>query len=71
MDRQMETRESKQLLTARKVADQLNISERTLWALTSPRGKLPAVRIGRAVRYDPADVAAFIEVGKGEGVDHA
>jgi predicted DNA-binding transcriptional regulator AlpA len=30
-------------------------------------GKLPAVRIGRAVRYDPGDVAEFIEACKDEG----
>jgi len=30
----------------------LSISERSLWAITSPRGDLPCVRVGRSVRYD-------------------
>ncbi len=57
------------LLTVRQVSDLLGICERTAFELTK-RGKLPAVRIGRAVRYDPVDVAAFIEACKNEGVDH-
>lgn len=58
------------LLTVRQVAELLGICERTAFELTRAR-KLTAVRIGRAVRYDPADVAAFIEASKREGVDHA
>jgi excisionase family DNA binding protein len=55
------------LLTARQVAELLGLCERTLFDLTK-RGKLPVVRIGRAVRYDPMDVAAFIQASKtGEG----
>jgi excisionase family DNA binding protein len=57
------------LLTVRQVSDLLGICERTAFELTKT-GKLPAVRIGRAVRYDPVDVAAFIEACKNEGVDH-
>jgi excisionase family DNA binding protein len=58
------------LLTVRQVSDLLGICERTAFELTRI-GKLPAVRIGRAVRYDPVDVAAFIEACKDVGVDHA
>lgn len=47
------------LLTARAAAACLAIAERTLWSLAN-RGEIPAVRIGRAVRYDPADLAAFV-----------
>src|SRR5262249_52341215 len=31
------------------------------WGLTSPRGARPCVRIGRAVKYSPAALAAWIE----------
>jgi excisionase family DNA binding protein len=48
------------LLTAPEAARALAISERTLWGLTD-RGEVPCVRIGRAVRYALADLAAYIE----------
>jgi excisionase family DNA binding protein len=51
------------LLTARQTAAALQVCEKTLWSLTRD-GKLPAVRIGRAVRYDLADVRRFIEASK-------
>ncbi len=57
------------LLTVRELAELLGICERTAFELTK-RGKLRAVRFGRAVRYDPVDVAAFIEASKVEGVGH-
>jgi excisionase family DNA binding protein len=49
------------LLTARETAEALRISLRTLWALTAPRGALPAVRIGRRVFYRLQDVDQFIQ----------
>ena len=51
------------LLTAREAARLLSVCERTLWGLTD-RGDLPAVRIGRVVRYDPADLRRWIEQQK-------
>ena len=51
------------LMTAREAAKYLNISERTLWALSNV-GDLPRVLIGRAVRYDAADLEAFINTNK-------
>jgi hypothetical protein len=57
------------LLTSREAAKALSICERSLWGLTAPRGPIPAVRINRAVRYDPRDLAAFIDKVKG-GADH-
>jgi excisionase family DNA binding protein len=50
----------KLLWTSREAAAALNISERTLWKLTN-EAKMPCVRIGRAVRYDPEDIRAWIE----------
>ena len=54
------------LLKPRDAAATLAISERSLWDLTN-RGDLPSVHIGRSVRYDPADLAAWIERQKGRG----
>ncbi|MGZ0174306.1 MAG: helix-turn-helix domain-containing protein [Planctomycetales bacterium] len=51
------------LLTVREAADVLRVSERTLWSLTSS-GELPAVRVGRSVRYCQNDLASWIESRK-------
>ncbi len=52
------------LLTARQAARLLNISERTLYARTAD-GSISVVRIGnRGIRYDPADLRAWIERAK-------
>jgi excisionase family DNA binding protein len=54
------TRESHVLLlTASEAAKALAVSPRTLWSLTKS-GVIPCVRIGRAVRYDPADLRSWI-----------
>src|SRR4051794_27136329 len=52
----------------REAATALGISERTLWDLT--RGNdVPHVRIGRAVRYAPEDLRAWVHARavRGEG----
>lgn len=49
-----------ELWDARRTAKALGISERALWDLSFPRGKLPVCRLGRAVRYRPLDIEAFI-----------
>jgi len=52
------------LLTAQQAARLLNISERTLYARTAD-GSITVVRIGnRGIRYDPADLRAWIERAK-------
>jgi excisionase family DNA binding protein len=51
------------LLTARQAAQALAIGERTLWELTR-QNAIPCVRIGRAVRYSPLDLQAWIESRK-------
>lgn len=52
------------LMTSREAATALAVSERTLWTLTN-RGEIPAVRIGRSVRYDPHDLTRWISQLKG------
>jgi excisionase family DNA binding protein len=54
------------LVNARQAAEMLAISERTLWTLTD-RGDIPVIRIGRAVRYDPADLRRWVEANKNIG----
>lgn len=51
------------LLPPRDAAARLAISPRKLWALTAS-GDVPCVRIGRSVRYDAADLAAWIDAQK-------
>lgn len=46
------------LLTARQVAEQLAISRNMVYSLAA-RGDLPSIRMGRAVRFDQADVDTF------------
>lgn len=48
------------LLRPKEAAEMLAISERTLWGLTAS-GQIGSIRVGkRSVRYDVADVQAFI-----------
>lgn len=54
------------LLTTEQARSMLNISARTLFTLAST-GKLPQVRIGRAVRFDIVDVQKFIAERKSTG----
>jgi excisionase family DNA binding protein len=50
------------LLTQKAAAERLCISERLLWKLTA-KGAIPAVRLGRSVRYCPGALARIIEKG--------
>lgn len=54
----------KMLLTSREAAAALSVCEKTLWSITAPRGPLPVVKIGRAVRYSVTDLEAFIKCQK-------
>ncbi len=47
------------LETVAETADQLHVSERTVWRLISD-GDLPVVRFGGTVRVRPEDRLAFI-----------
>jgi len=55
------------LLTPRESAAALGLCEKTLWSLTDPRGPIRCVRIGRAVRYAPADLSEWVESAKSAG----
>ncbi len=45
-------------------AQWLGISVRMLFSITAPRGPLAAVRIGTSVKFDPADLRAYVEAAK-------
>jgi len=47
------------LLSPREAAKALAVCEKTLWSLTK-RGEIPAVRIGRAVRYSMDELQAWV-----------
>ena len=47
------------LLKPAEAAKALSMGARTLWSLTAGR-QIPHVRIGKSVRYDPADLRAWI-----------
>ena len=51
------------LLRPVEAAKALAVSPRKLWSITAGR-EIPCVRIGRAVRYDPADLRRWIEEQK-------
>ncbi len=62
------TDEQRLLLKPKAAAETLgDISERTLWAQTFPRGPIPSVRIGKCVRYSPEALQRFIESQQQEG----
>jgi excisionase family DNA binding protein len=47
-------------LRPREAAKALGLSERSLWALTSPRGPIPAAKVGRSVLYSYRDLEAWL-----------
>lgn len=47
------------LLSADETSKLLGVSTRTLYTL-SAQGKLPCIKVGRSVRYDPRDIDAYI-----------
>jgi excisionase family DNA binding protein len=50
------------LLTVREAAKALAVSEKTLWSLTTPRGTIPAIRVGeRSLRYSVTALAKWID----------
>jgi len=48
------------LFTYKATAEVLGVTERTVFTLVAT-GQLPAVRFGRSVRIDPADLRAYID----------
>jgi excisionase family DNA binding protein len=66
-DRQEEDADPPTLITARDAAKVLGICDKSLWNATH-RGEIPAVKLGRSVRYDPRDLNRWIESNKATGV---
>lgn len=57
MSREDETRH---LMTVREASEYLSIGTRTIWTLMAPRGPLPTVRFGRAIRFKVKDLDDFV-----------
>jgi hypothetical protein len=55
------TEDIKLLLKSPEAAEALSISERTLWDMTFPRGPIPVVKIGRAVRYSKKTLEEIVQ----------
>ncbi len=47
-------------VSKRKAAEMLSISVKTLWSMTTPRGPIRALRIGRGVRYPLDELRRWI-----------
>lgn len=56
------------LLNMRQTTKALALSDRTIRELVK-RGELKSIRQGRAVRFDPADLRAWIEYKKTATID--
>ena len=52
--------DGKLLLTPREAAETLSVCEKSLWSMTTPRGPIKCVRLGRSVRYSPDVLREFI-----------
>ena len=52
-----------ELLTAHELAQRLRVSEKTLrrWTVAE---RLPCIRVGRLVRFDPGDVSRWLSARK-------
>jgi hypothetical protein len=55
------------LLNAIEASKALGICQKTLWANTCPRGRIPCVRIGKRVLYSVADLQRWIGEQTQEG----
>ena len=53
--------ELKQLFTAEQVAEITGLSRETLAQWRSQKRGIPYLKVGRVVRYDPADVQTYLE----------
>lgn len=60
----MTTSPLNRLIKCREAAAYLGICERKLWELKKD-GRIPSVRIDRAVRFDITDLDVFIQSAKG------
>ena len=58
------------LLTPRDAAKALSVCERTLYALTAPRGDIPVIRVGtNLVRYSVEDLREWARKKSSESIE--
>jgi len=51
----------RKLLSVKETANVLGVSERTVWTMTAPRGRLVSCRLGHRVLYSIGAIEKFIE----------
>ena len=56
----MSDREKERLLTASDVAEWLSLSKHTILDMAED-GRLPSFKLGRAVRFRPSEISAWLE----------
>ena len=64
----MQNTEQRKLFSVKETAKLLGVSERTLWSITMPRGRLVCCRIGSRVMYSLDAIERFI--AEQEGIDN-
>lgn len=50
---------SKILVGIREASELVQVSERKLWSMSSPRGPVPVVRVGKLLRYNVESLRAW------------
>ncbi len=63
LDRKTDVESERRLLTVKEAARYLAVSVSTLYGWVWQR-RIPFVKIGRALRFDPCDLEAFVEANK-------
>jgi len=61
---------NEQLLTEREAAEYLRVSPRTVFSLRNT-GKLACAKIGRSVRYRPAELERFVLKSEATAIEEA
>ena len=62
----MQSVAEKKLLSVKETAKVLGVSERTVWTITAPRGRLVSCRLGQRVLYSVRAIEKFIEQQEAE-----
>jgi len=58
----------KKLFSIKETAKILGVSERSVWAITAPRGKLVSCKIGCRVLYSQESIDRFIKQSESETI---
>jgi hypothetical protein len=69
---EMLTRRKRRMVDVQEAAEHIGVCAGMMRKLTHPNGPIPRFKIGRSVRYDPADLDAYLDSVKlsGQAVSH-